>query len=56
MIIIPQQTFFVWDEIENLGDLERLQLVPWGLVYNFHGHRALNSKKRKTPLRGLPYA
>jgi Transposase domain (DUF772). len=27
MAIIPQQTFFVWDEIENLGDLERLQLV-----------------------------
>ena len=27
MSIIPQQTFFVWDEIENLGDLERLQLV-----------------------------
>ena len=27
MAIIPQQTFFVWDEIENLGDLERLRLV-----------------------------
>jgi len=27
MAIIPQQTFFVWDEIEKLGDLERLQLV-----------------------------
>lgn len=27
MAIIPQQTFFVWCEIENLGDLERLRLV-----------------------------
>lgn len=27
MAIIPQQTFFVWDEIENLGYLERLSLV-----------------------------
>lgn len=28
MSIIPQQTLFVWDdEIENLGDLERLRLV-----------------------------
>jgi hypothetical protein len=27
MAIIPQQTFFVWNEIENLGDLERLRLV-----------------------------
>lgn len=27
MAIIPQQTFFVWSEIENLGDLERLNLV-----------------------------
>ncbi|WP_273702586.1 transposase [Thermoanaerobacter sp. A7A] len=27
MAIIPQQTFFVWSEIENLGDLERLRLV-----------------------------
>ncbi|MBE0067756.1 DDE transposase, partial [Thermoanaerobacterium thermosaccharolyticum] len=27
MAIIPQQTLFVWNEIENLGDLERLRLV-----------------------------
>lgn len=27
MAIIPQQTLFVWNEIENLGDLERLKLV-----------------------------
>jgi transposase len=27
MAIIPQQTFLVWDEIEKLGDLERLKLV-----------------------------
>jgi len=27
MAIIPQQTLFVWSEIENLGDLERLRLV-----------------------------
>ncbi|HSH36236.1 MAG TPA: hypothetical protein VK998_08285 [Schnuerera sp.] len=27
MAIIPKQTFFVWSEIENLGDLERLRLV-----------------------------
>ena len=27
MAIIPQQTFFVWNEIEKLGDLERLRLV-----------------------------
>jgi len=27
MSIIPQQTLFVWDEIESLGDLERLRLV-----------------------------
>lgn len=27
MAIIPQQTFFMWDEIEKLGDLERLRLV-----------------------------
>src|SRR5665647_323089 len=27
MAIIPQQTFFVWTDIEELGDLERLQLV-----------------------------
>jgi len=27
MAIIPQQTMFRWDEIENLGDLERLRLV-----------------------------
>lgn len=27
MAIIPQQRLFAWDEIENLGDLERLQLV-----------------------------
>ena len=27
MAIIPQQTFFVWTDIENLGDLKRLQLV-----------------------------
>lgn len=27
MAIIPQQTLFVWDEIENLGDLKRLILV-----------------------------
>jgi hypothetical protein len=27
MAIIPQQTFFVWNEIENLGDLERLRLA-----------------------------
>ncbi len=28
MAIVPQQqTLFVWSEIENLGDLERLRLV-----------------------------
>lgn len=27
MAIIPQQKLFAWDEIEKLGDLERLQLV-----------------------------
>lgn len=27
MAIIPQQTLFVWNEIEDLGDLERLRLV-----------------------------
>lgn len=27
MAIIPQQTLFVWNEIEKLGDLERLRLV-----------------------------
>jgi transposase len=27
MAIIPQQTLFVWSEIESLGDLERLRLV-----------------------------
>jgi len=27
MAIIPQQTLFVWSEIKNLGDLERLRLV-----------------------------
>jgi len=27
MAIIPQQTLFVWSEIEELGDLERLRLV-----------------------------
>src|SRR5690554_7820956 len=27
MAIIPQQTLFVWSDIENLGDLERLRLV-----------------------------
>lgn len=27
MSIIAQQTLFVWDEIENLGDLERLRVV-----------------------------
>lgn len=27
MAIIPQQTLFVWSEIEELGDLERLKLV-----------------------------
>lgn len=27
MAIIPQQTLFVWSEIENLGDLERLRLA-----------------------------
>ncbi len=27
MAIIPQQTLFVWTDIEKLGDLERLQLV-----------------------------
>ena len=27
MAIIPQQSFFMWDEIERLGDLERLLLV-----------------------------
>lgn len=27
MAIIPQQTLFVWSEIEKLGDLERLRLV-----------------------------
>jgi transposase len=27
MAIIPQQTLFVWNEIENLEDLERLRLV-----------------------------
>lgn len=27
MAIIPQQTLFVWSEIEDLGDLERLRLV-----------------------------
>lgn len=27
MAIIPQQTLFVWSEIEDLGDLERLDLV-----------------------------
>ncbi|NMA75089.1 MAG: transposase [Bacteroidales bacterium] len=27
MAIIPQQTFLVWNEIEDLGDLERLRLV-----------------------------
>lgn len=27
MAIIPQQSLFVWSEIENLGDLERLRLV-----------------------------
>ncbi len=27
MAIIPQQTFFLWNEIESLGDLERLNLV-----------------------------
>jgi hypothetical protein len=26
MAIIPQQTFFVWSEVESLGDLERLNL------------------------------
>ena len=26
MAIIPQQTLFVWSEIEELGDLERLKL------------------------------
>jgi transposase len=27
MAIIPQQKLFAWDEVEKLGDLERLQLV-----------------------------
>jgi hypothetical protein len=27
MAIISQQTLFVWSEIEELGDLERLRLV-----------------------------
>lgn len=27
MAIIPQQTLFVWSEIEDLGDLERLRMV-----------------------------
>jgi len=27
MAIIPQQNLFVWSEIEELGDLERLKLV-----------------------------
>lgn len=27
MAIIPQQTLFIWSEIEELGDLERLRLV-----------------------------
>jgi hypothetical protein len=27
MAIIAQQTLFMWNEIENLGDLERLRLV-----------------------------
>ena len=27
MAIIPQRTLFSWEEIEPLGDLERLQLV-----------------------------
>ncbi|MDD4680764.1 MAG: transposase, partial [Clostridia bacterium] len=27
MAIIPQQTLFVWSDIEDLGDLERLRLV-----------------------------
>ena len=27
MAIIPQQTFFVWNDLNELGDLERLQLV-----------------------------
>jgi transposase len=27
MVIIPQQSLFVWNEIEELGDLKRLQLV-----------------------------
>lgn len=27
MAIIPQQTLFVWNEVEELGDLERLRLV-----------------------------
>jgi hypothetical protein len=27
MAIIPQQTLFVWSEIEELGDLERLRMV-----------------------------
>jgi RNA-binding protein YlmH len=36
MAIIPQRKFFSWEEIQPLGDLERLQLVrdtipdePW---------------------------
>ncbi len=27
MAIIPQQRLFGWQEIDNLGDLKRLQLV-----------------------------
>jgi hypothetical protein len=27
MAILPQQRLFGWDEIENLGDLDRLRLV-----------------------------
>jgi len=27
MAIIPQQRLFSWKEIDNLGDLERLELV-----------------------------
>ncbi|MGB4215209.1 MAG: DDE transposase, partial [Dethiobacteria bacterium] len=27
MAILPQHRLFGWDEIEGLGDLERLQLV-----------------------------
>ena len=56
MAIIPQQTLFVWSEIKELGDLERLKLVleymPDGELMEILEEERLNGRD-DYPIRAL---